>query len=80
MHCGDYFNILQAINGLPTGCKISILILLFPQIYWFYLMMVGATKVFCTTSTKPKSVSDIRYTELKSEGVQSELNGSHHFS
>ncbi|XP_077288128.1 ceramide synthase [Arctopsyche grandis] len=42
----------EAIQGLPTGCKISISILLFPQVYWFYLMMIGATKVFCPRNTK----------------------------
>ncbi|XP_034827927.1 ceramide synthase [Maniola hyperantus] len=37
---------LEAIRSLPTGCKISICILLVPQLYWFYLMSVGAVKVF----------------------------------
>lgn len=38
--------VFQAIKSLPTGCKISITILLLPQLYWFYLMSVGAVKVF----------------------------------
>ncbi|XP_022128939.2 TLC domain-containing protein 3A [Pieris rapae] len=36
----------EAIKSLPTGCKISICILLLPQIYWFYLMSAGAVKLF----------------------------------
>ncbi|XP_068623408.1 TLC domain-containing protein 3A [Battus philenor] len=36
----------EAIKSLPTGCKISICILLLPQLYWFYLMSAGAVKVF----------------------------------
>lgn len=35
----------QAIQSLPTGCKISICILLLPQLYWFYLMSAGALKM-----------------------------------
>lgn len=35
----------QAVQSLPTGCKISIMILLLPQLYWFYLMSAGALKV-----------------------------------
>ncbi|CAG9814988.1 unnamed protein product [Phaedon cochleariae] len=36
---------ISALHTLPRGCLISIAILLLPQIYWFYLMLVGATKV-----------------------------------
>ncbi|XP_038215963.1 TLC domain-containing protein 3A [Zerene cesonia] len=36
----------RAISSLPTGCKISISILLLPQLYWFYLMASGALKLF----------------------------------
>ncbi|CAG9791168.1 unnamed protein product [Diatraea saccharalis] len=36
---------LQAIKSLPTGCKISICILLLPQLYWFYLMSAGAIRM-----------------------------------
>ncbi|CAH2052607.1 unnamed protein product, partial [Iphiclides podalirius] len=36
----------EAIRSLPTGCKVSICILLLPQLYWFYLMSAGAVKVF----------------------------------
>lgn len=37
---------VQAIMGLPRKCKIGILILFLPQIYWFQLMVRGALKVF----------------------------------
>ncbi|GLV36706.1 uncharacterized protein CBL_02459 [Carabus blaptoides fortunei] len=40
---------LEAIMTLPRGCKIGILILLLPQVYWFWLMLKGAAKVFCTS-------------------------------
>lgn len=36
---------LEAIKSLPTGCKVSICILLLPQLYWFYLMSSGALKM-----------------------------------
>ncbi|XP_060806647.1 TLC domain-containing protein 3A isoform X1 [Amyelois transitella] len=35
----------EAIQTLPIGCKISICILLLPQLYWFYLMSAGAMKM-----------------------------------
>lgn len=37
---------VEAVSSLPLGCKVSICILLLPQIYWFYLMSAGAIKVF----------------------------------
>ncbi|KAJ8954218.1 hypothetical protein NQ318_005813 [Aromia moschata] len=36
---------VTALYTLPRGCLISIATLLLPQIYWFYLMLYGATKV-----------------------------------
>ncbi|CAK1552386.1 unnamed protein product [Leptosia nina] len=36
----------EAIRSLPAGCKVSICILLLPQLYWFYLMSAGALKLF----------------------------------
>ncbi|KAJ8982577.1 hypothetical protein NQ317_005048 [Molorchus minor] len=36
---------LTALQSLPFGCQISIIVLLLPQIYWFLLMVSGATKV-----------------------------------
>lgn len=50
---------LDAIYSLPRGCKISIAILMFPQIYWFYLMMKGATKIIINISTPKKTRNDL---------------------
>lgn len=36
----------EAFWRLPRGCKISILALFLPQLYWFRLMLRGAVKVF----------------------------------
>lgn len=36
----------EAFWRLPRGCKISILALFLPQLYWFRLMLRGAIKVF----------------------------------
>ncbi|XP_050499460.1 TLC domain-containing protein 3A [Diabrotica virgifera virgifera] len=36
---------MSAVYTLPRGCIISIMVLLLPQLYWFYLMVTGATKV-----------------------------------
>ncbi|KAJ0173336.1 hypothetical protein K1T71_011512 [Dendrolimus kikuchii] len=47
---------LEAIKTLPTGCKVSICILLLPQLYWFYLMSSGAVKMFLGTA-KASSVN-----------------------
>ncbi|KAG7303255.1 hypothetical protein JYU34_011722 [Plutella xylostella] len=41
---------IQDIASLPRGCKISICILLLPQLYWFYLMSRGAVKVLFETT------------------------------
>ncbi|XP_066149287.1 TLC domain-containing protein 3A isoform X1 [Euwallacea fornicatus] len=38
----DFFT---AVKRLPRNCLISISLLLFPQIYWFLLMLKGATKL-----------------------------------
>ncbi|EDW72200.2 uncharacterized protein Dwil_GK10357 [Drosophila willistoni] len=42
----DAVSIWSAMSGLPRGCLISIAILFLPQLYWFYLMVIGAIKVF----------------------------------
>ncbi|VVC91942.1 unnamed protein product [Leptidea sinapis] len=44
---------LEAISSLPLGCKVSICILLLPQLYWFYLMSSGALKMLFRR-TRPK--------------------------
>lgn len=36
----------QAVVTLPTVCKISLLILIFPQLYWFSIMLIGAFSLF----------------------------------
>ncbi|KAI4454719.1 hypothetical protein MML48_9g00019695 [Holotrichia oblita] len=36
---------ISALVSLPRGCKITMSILVLPQVYWFYLMMKGATKI-----------------------------------
>ncbi|CAH0595049.1 unnamed protein product [Chrysodeixis includens] len=41
---------IDAVKSLPTGCKISISILLLPQLYWFYLMCSGALKMLLPSS------------------------------
>lgn len=38
-------NLLTAINSLSKGSMLFFLALFLPQIYWFYLMLKGATKV-----------------------------------
>ncbi|KAG5873459.1 hypothetical protein JTB14_007225 [Gonioctena quinquepunctata] len=49
---------ISAIYTLPRGCLISIAILLLPQLYWFYLMVMGATKVLrkATSNNNLKNV------------------------
>uniref|UniRef100_A0A1B0A1X5 TLC domain-containing protein n=1 Tax=Glossina pallidipes TaxID=7398 RepID=A0A1B0A1X5_GLOPL len=52
-------NIWQAIYGLPAGCIIGILVLFLPQLYWFFLMLKGALKVFFPiNSLKKKMILD----------------------
>lgn len=46
---------LQAVYSLPTGCKVSIAVLMFPQFYWFYLMVKGATKILVAPKVAPQS-------------------------
>lgn len=41
--------------ALPRGCKISIAILLLPQMYWFCLMVLGAIKVFRPQNNKQQN-------------------------
>ncbi|EDX02934.1 ceramide synthase [Drosophila yakuba] len=43
----------SAMCGLPRGCLISIAILFLPQLYWFYLMVLGALKVFLPQKRRP---------------------------
>lgn len=50
----------QAMVGLPVGCIIGILILFLPQIYWFFLLIKGAIKVFFppVKTSKKSSIED----------------------
>ncbi|RZC39332.1 protein FAM57A [Asbolus verrucosus] len=51
---------ISAIRSLPNGCKISILTLLLPQIYWFLLMVKGASQVLKgkVTNAKKKNLKN----------------------
>uniref|UniRef100_A0A182Q1B9 TLC domain-containing protein n=1 Tax=Anopheles farauti TaxID=69004 RepID=A0A182Q1B9_9DIPT len=44
----------EAVWNLPWGCKVSILALFLPQLYWFRLMVRGAVKVFFPSKTNRK--------------------------
>ncbi|XP_017773410.1 PREDICTED: protein FAM57A isoform X2 [Nicrophorus vespilloides] len=47
---------ISAMMSLPTGCKVSISILMLPQLYWFYLMIKGATKILKEPKTNGVAV------------------------
>ncbi|XP_017052150.1 ceramide synthase [Drosophila ficusphila] len=46
-----------AMCGLPRGCLVSIAILFLPQLYWFYLMVLGALKVFLPQKRRPPNAA-----------------------
>ncbi|XP_017035301.1 ceramide synthase [Drosophila kikkawai] len=46
-----------AMCGLPRGCLVSIAILFLPQLYWFYLMVLGALKVFLPQKPRPPNAA-----------------------
>lgn len=46
----------EAIYSLPRGCKISILILMLPQLYWFFLIVKGATQLGMAKRKKKKAM------------------------
>lgn len=48
---------LPAVLSLPRGCLISISILLLPQIYWFFVMLRGASKILTSSSTSKRKVN-----------------------
>ncbi|XP_026313581.1 transmembrane protein 56-B [Hyposmocoma kahamanoa] len=50
----------EAIGSLPIGCKVSICILLLPQVYWFYLMSLGAVKVFVSRAASAAAAGDTK--------------------
>lgn len=49
--------VIQALLSLPRGCKMGIMVLLLPQVYWFFLMVKGALKVFLPQKTSEKKKS-----------------------
>ncbi|TDG42681.1 hypothetical protein AWZ03_010901 [Drosophila navojoa] len=51
----DAASMWSAMCGLPRGCLISMAILFLPQLYWFYLMFMGALKVFLPKRQKQPS-------------------------
>lgn len=51
---------IQAVWGLPRTCKIGIMILFLPQIYWFSLMIKGALKVFLVTK-RPEEEKSVEF-------------------
>ncbi|CAH0549369.1 unnamed protein product [Brassicogethes aeneus] len=57
---------ISTILSLPRGCQISIAILLLPQVYWFWLMLKGATKIV-TNSGKKISQKEGLESELKNQ-------------
>lgn len=63
---------MQSILELPKGCKIGILILFLPQIYWFYLMLKGAIKVFFPKSKK--SIIEEHATKLQNKSKNNNLS------
>lgn len=50
---------VSAVFTLPRGCLISIAILLLPQIYWFFLMLSGATKVLKKSVSNNNNLSNL---------------------
>lgn len=46
-------SIWQAVSSLPRTCQIGTAILFLPQLYWFYLMVRGALKVFFPAAKRP---------------------------
>lgn len=48
---------IEAVWNLPWGCKVSILALFLPQLYWFRLMVRGAMKVFFPSKNNRRSTN-----------------------
>lgn len=51
----DFFT---AVKQLPRNCLISISLLLFPQVYWFMLMLKGATKLMLAPSKSDRNANN----------------------
>lgn len=52
-------NMWQAVSSLPRTCQIGTAILFLPQLYWFYLMMRGALKVFFPAKAAKRPVTPV---------------------
>ncbi|KAJ8916652.1 hypothetical protein NQ315_000297 [Exocentrus adspersus] len=50
---------ISAVFTLPRGCLVSIAFLLLPQIYWFVLMLNGATKVLRKSVSNNNNLNSI---------------------
>ncbi|XP_011177038.1 ceramide synthase [Zeugodacus cucurbitae] len=69
----------QAMATLPRGCIISIMILFLPQLYWFFLMVKGALKVFSTP--KPQETAPKKLRQSKNNNLSPVTpNAEHDFS
>uniref|UniRef100_A0A1L8DK35 TLC domain-containing protein n=3 Tax=Nyssomyia neivai TaxID=330878 RepID=A0A1L8DK35_9DIPT len=62
---------VRAVATLPRGCKISICILFLPQIYWFYLILRGALKVFFPRKLSKKTQ---QHSKCPTSGVAHEVD------
>lgn len=66
----------EALWRLPRGCKISILALFLPQLYWFRLMLRGAFKVFFTNrkSARNSTLSNDSTNNANNIGLKSSIS------
>ncbi|VEN57421.1 unnamed protein product [Callosobruchus maculatus] len=51
---------ISAVQTLPKGCLVSIAILLIPQVYWFHLMLIGATKVLKKSASNNNNLRNVK--------------------
>lgn len=61
---------LEAFWRLPRGCKISIMALFLPQLYWFRLMLRGAVKVFFKNNNSPGNNATSNGTATNGTGLK----------
>ncbi|XP_020805406.1 protein FAM57B [Drosophila serrata] len=64
-----------AMCGLPRGCLVSIAILFLPQLYWFYLMVLGALKVFLPQKPRPPNGTALPATSSMAPPPTALING-----
>lgn len=60
----------EAFWRLPRGCKISIMALFLPQLYWFRLMLRGAIKVFFKNSKSSRANATSNGTASNGAGLK----------